>query len=120
MIRSASGYGRGRNNTELTMLKIAVLAPIPRASVRIATAANAGFLVNWRRAKRKLFITKRHHGIDAGRATRGNEARRCGNRGQQRCDRKINGRVERIDLEQNILERRGGDDAEKQCDPARA
>src|SRR5882672_7214351 len=101
MIRSASGYGRGRNNTELTMLKIAVLAPMPSASVRIATAANAGFLVNWRRAKRKLFITKRDHWIDASGAPGWNETGGGGNCGQQSCDRKINGRIECVDFEEN-------------------
>src|SRR5207248_518433 len=33
------------------MLKIAVFAPIPRASVKIAMAENAGLLTSWRRAK---------------------------------------------------------------------
>ena len=46
MIRFASGYGSGRSRTALTMLKIAVFAPIPSARVRIETAAKAGFLVS--------------------------------------------------------------------------
>src|SRR5436305_7348523 len=37
------------------MLKIAVFAPIPRASVKIAMAENAGLLTSWRRAKRMSF-----------------------------------------------------------------
>jgi len=37
--RSGDGYGRGLRMTPLTTLKIAVLAPIPSASVRIVTAA---------------------------------------------------------------------------------
>ena len=36
--RSACGYGSGRSSTALTMLNIAVLAPTPSASVRIATS----------------------------------------------------------------------------------
>src|SRR5437016_3778112 len=120
MIRAASGYGSGRSRTALTMLKIAVFAPMPSARVRIATAANAGFLVNCRSARRKLFIAKRNHWIDTSGAARRNKTGSCGDCGQQRRDRKINGRVERVDLEQNIFERRGGDDAEKQCDAARA
>src|SRR6266404_5640647 len=118
MIRSASGYGRGRNKTELTMLKMAVFAPIPSASVRIATAANPGFLISWRSARRKLFITKSNHRIDAGRAARRDETGSGRDRGEQRCDRKIYRRVERVDLEQNIFQRCRSHDAQKQRDPA--
>src|SRR5262249_12187402 len=57
MIRSASGYGSGRSRTALTMLKMAVFAPIPSARVMIATAENAGFLISWRTANRRLFMT---------------------------------------------------------------
>src|SRR3954468_9341682 len=42
--RSALPYGSGLRRTALTTLKIAVLAPIPRARVMIAVRANAGFL----------------------------------------------------------------------------
>ena len=38
--RGASAYGRGRNSTALTTLKIAVQAPIPSAMVNVATIAN--------------------------------------------------------------------------------
>jgi hypothetical protein len=38
---AGSSYGSGRSETPFTMLKIAVLAPIPSARVRIATAAKA-------------------------------------------------------------------------------
>src|SRR5947209_10567824 len=102
MIRSASGYGSGRRRTALTMLKIAVLAPIPSASVIIATAENAGFLISPRKASRRSLITKRDHWIDPGGASRRNETGSGCDRGQQRRDRKIDGRVERVDLEQNI------------------
>ncbi len=40
--RSASGYGSGRRTTALSTVNTAVLAPMPSASVRIATAANPG------------------------------------------------------------------------------
>jgi hypothetical protein len=40
--RSASVYGSGRSSTALTTLKMAVLAPMPRARVRTATIANPG------------------------------------------------------------------------------
>jgi hypothetical protein len=38
-IRSGSGYGSGFRSTPSTKLKMALLAPMPRASVRMATAA---------------------------------------------------------------------------------
>ena len=39
--RSASGYGNGRRNTAFTTLKMAVLAPIPRARARTAMTGDA-------------------------------------------------------------------------------
>src|SRR5205814_8072198 len=41
-MRSGSGNGSGFNRTASTILNIAVLAPIPRASNPMVTAANAG------------------------------------------------------------------------------
>jgi len=43
-IRSASGKGSDLSNTALTTLKMAVLAPMPRARTAIVTAANPGLL----------------------------------------------------------------------------
>jgi hypothetical protein len=37
--RSGCGYGSGFSSTPLTTLKIALLAPMPSASVRTVTAA---------------------------------------------------------------------------------
>src|SRR5258708_27875829 len=102
MIRSASGYGSGRRRTALTMLKIAVFAPIPRASVTIATAAKPGFLRNCRSASRKLFITKRGDGIDACGAARGNETGNRGNNCQQPCHGQINRKIKRVYFEENV------------------
>jgi hypothetical protein len=48
--RSGCGYWSGCRTTPLTTLKIAVLAPMPSASVRIATMLNAGRLSNPRMA----------------------------------------------------------------------
>jgi len=45
----------GRTSTALTMLNIAVLAPMPSASVRMATAANAGRRFQRRSAYRKFW-----------------------------------------------------------------
>jgi hypothetical protein len=46
--RSASSYGNGRNNAALITVKIAVFAPTPSASVRIATKVNPGFFASIR------------------------------------------------------------------------
>src|SRR5437870_1844061 len=120
MIRSASGYGSGRSRTALTMLKMAVLAPIPSASVMTATAENAGFLINCRKASRRLLITQRDHWIDAGGAARGNEAGNGRNCSEQCRDREINRGIKRVNFEQNVFQRRRRDHAEKQRDPAGA
>ena len=48
----ASLYGRLSSKTAFTTEKIAVFAPIPSASVRMATAANPGFFRSIRRPNR--------------------------------------------------------------------
>ena len=48
---SGSSYGSGSSNTPLTTLKIAVLGPIPSASVKMTASANPGCLVSCRREK---------------------------------------------------------------------
>jgi len=58
MRRSGSGNGSGLSRTPLTTLKIAVLAPMPRAIVRMATAEKPGFLMSSRAAKRRS-VTER-------------------------------------------------------------
>src|SRR4029077_19035278 len=50
--RSGFLYGSGRRRTALVTLKIAVLAPIPRAMVRMAVAAKTGLLRRVRSAYR--------------------------------------------------------------------
>ena len=52
-MREASLYGSGRRITAFTMLKIAVLAPMPKASVNTATVVNPGFFRSMRAANRK-------------------------------------------------------------------
>jgi hypothetical protein len=49
-MRLASWNGKGFSNTAFTTEKIAVLAPIPKASVITVTVANPGLLRNWRNA----------------------------------------------------------------------
>src|SRR5580693_5533620 len=50
MMRPGSLYGSDCNNTVLITLKIAVFAPMPRASVKIATTVNPGFFLSTRKA----------------------------------------------------------------------
>ena len=50
MSRSGSGYGKGRSTTACTTLKIAVVAPMPRAMVSAATRAKPGALTSCRSA----------------------------------------------------------------------
>ncbi len=56
--RSGSRYGSGDRSTLFTTEKTAVLAPMPNASVRIATRAKAGLARSersvWRRSKAKF------------------------------------------------------------------
>ena len=63
-MRPASGYGSGRRTSAFAALKIAVFAPMPIASDRIATAVNAGALraaraAPCRRSLRQLSMMKR-------------------------------------------------------------
>jgi hypothetical protein len=51
--RSGSGKGRGRSSTPLIRLNIAVVAPMPSASVNVVVRAKPGFLRSWRIAKRR-------------------------------------------------------------------
>jgi hypothetical protein len=44
--RSGSEYGRERRNVVLMTLKIAVLAPVPRAKVATTVAVKPGILAN--------------------------------------------------------------------------
>src|SRR4029077_3549997 len=86
---SECGYGSGRSNTAFTTLKIAVCAPIPRASTRTATNVNPGDLRSWRRANVTsfmLFGVKRGHWIGFG-CAHGWQIT-CGqcDSGQQDCD----------------------------------
>src|SRR5881392_913164 len=91
--RSAAGNGNGRSNTPFTTLKIAVFAPMPSASVSTATAVKPGFFSNWRRAKRRSFITQRLYRIDLRRATRRQPASEQCDHSQHQWD---NGERERI------------------------
>src|SRR5688572_28544862 len=75
---SESGNGSARRIAALIRLKMAVLAPIPSASVRTATAVKPRFFRSWRKAYLRSFIAQRLYRIDFRCATGGNQA------GQQR------------------------------------
>src|SRR5204862_843540 len=53
---------------------MAVQAPMPSARVITARAVNAGFLISWRNAKRRSFISQCYDGIDFSGAARGQPA----------------------------------------------
>src|SRR2546425_11345478 len=71
---SCSGFLTGSilSSTASIKLKIAVLAPIPSASVSTATAAKPGFFSSWRKANLRSFITQCLHRIDSRSASRRN------------------------------------------------
>src|SRR4029434_2475306 len=56
---SDSGYGRGLITTPLTTLNMAVVAPIPRASVRITVRLKVGCRLTMRVAYRRSCQTSR-------------------------------------------------------------
>jgi len=56
MISSACGYGNARSKTPSTTLKIAVDAPIPNASVRMAMAVKAGRFAEASKSVAKVFV----------------------------------------------------------------
>lgn len=56
--RSGSGKGNGRSNTAFTTLKMAVFAPMPRASVITAMAAKPGRFKSERTAYRRSLINE--------------------------------------------------------------
>src|SRR5580698_8235455 len=60
-MRSGSGYESGWSRTALTTEKMAVLAPMPRASVRMATSEKPGLL---RRLRRPYFRFWRSESMD--------------------------------------------------------
>src|SRR4029077_14593645 len=94
MIRSASGYGSGRSRTALTMLNIAVFAPMLNASVKTATRVNPGDLRSWRKANLRslmLFCAQRDDRIDACGAAgwyqtgkQSGDGKSCGSNGNQK------------------------------------
>src|SRR5204863_6459363 len=67
--REGSATGNMRSISAFITLKIAVLAPIPRARVRMAMQLMTGFFSSWRKANLRSFITQCLHRIDSRRFT---------------------------------------------------
>src|SRR4026209_1729400 len=94
--RSALSYARGRNSTALTTLKIAVLAPMPSASVSTATAGKPGFFRNWRGGNFRSLMAQRLHRIDFRCAARGEPAGQEADRGEHHCNSNQRGWIVRL------------------------
>src|SRR5436189_2739961 len=85
-------------------LKIAVLAPMPSASVSTATAVKPGFFSNWRKANLRSFITQRLHRIDSRCAARWHPAREQGHARKRQRDYGEGERIGGLDLEEQRLQ----------------
>src|SRR6202022_697868 len=106
-MRSASGYGNGRNSTASITLKIALLAPIPRARVKMAMALKPGAFTNIRNAyfrsvstivSAELLRPQRLDRIDQGSSSCWQQTRDQGNRGKQHGRSAEQRRIVRRDL----------------------
>src|SRR5437763_2958050 len=98
-------------------IKLAILAPIPRARVRMAMQLMTGFFSNWRKANFKSFITQRLHWIDPGRAPRRPVACEECDRSQQQCDPDKCEWVSRADAEQQAAQYTGQGQSPSQPQP---
>src|SRR5437016_4011972 len=65
-------------------------------------------------------VSQCDHWIDLGGAACGNEARCRRDESEHSCNREINDGIERVDLEENVLQSSGGENSEKQCGAAGA
>src|SRR5437868_15406266 len=60
-------------------------------------------------------VSQCNHWIDLGGAACGNEARCRRDESEHSCNREINDGIERVDLEENVLQSSSGENSEKQC-----
>src|SRR2546422_157104 len=74
---------------------MAVLAPMPSASVSTATVVKPGFFSNWRKANLRSFISERFHGIDFRRAPGGQPTGYQGHEGKKQNNGDEGGRIRR-------------------------
>src|SRR3977135_570697 len=139
-LTSCSGCGKEnpRRTNALTMVNCVVTPAIPRARTSTANIQNDFSLKRMRRPTRTSWLkvssiikrnwigvgddenvllgAQRDHWIHPRGAASRNETRRGSNDGEQTRDKEVDRRIERIDLEQDVAKRRGGDDAEEQRD----
>src|SRR5436190_20853139 len=90
--RSGSGNGSGFSKMPFMTLKIAVVAPIPIASVSTVVNVKPGERPSRRRVCRScmpihLLLAQRPHRVDARRAQRGEESRQCADANDDPDDR---------------------------------
>src|SRR2546427_1123219 len=122
--RLASAYGSGLIKTPFTRAKTAAVAPMPKASVRATGTETPGWRASRRSAWRasnteSLFISQRHHRIDARRPARGEITRYQRDDREQGHDAHERRGIARADAVQERREQtsdcQGDQDAE--CDP---
>src|SRR5438034_7968056 len=65
-------------------------------------------------------VSQCDHWIDLGGAACGNETRCRRDESEHSCDREINEWIERVDLEENVLQSSGRENPQKQCGAAGA
>src|SRR2546423_8114154 len=122
-MRSAFGNGSGRRRTPLTRLKIAVLAPMPRASAQIATTLNPLVFSSIRAPKPRswknvsiLSASEREHRISAGRAPCRNVTREQPNQGERERNEKKCWQVERAHFVKHRAQNRCSEQRDDQTD----
>src|SRR6202035_2113435 len=107
MMRSASGTGSGRKRTPFTRLKMAVFAPIPRASARMATQVKVLFLRSIRKPYRtswknvfmeRLSVAEGDHRIGASGAQGGNITGEQRDNAKRKSDARESRQIERTDI----------------------
>src|SRR5436190_24207457 len=102
---------------------MAELTPMPSASVMIARKVNPGDFRSCLKAKRKSFISFGPQGFDRvywRRAACRHEARGRGDDRKEPRDGKINERIKRIYLKEDILQSGSGENSEEQRGRARS
>src|SRR5262245_54098611 len=123
--RSISRTGSSAPNADEIVVYAAVVAPMPRPSVRTATAAKPGFrarprapyLMSWRKVSTAASVgAQRDDRVDTRGATRGHVRRRGGDEGQQREHGGVGRRVVRRDAEEQRAQRLQHEQCARQAD----